>query len=321
MSDYVVITPVRNEADRFPRTIASMVAQTRRPARWVIVDDGSTDGTGRVAEEAAREHDWIRVLHRADRGRRLPGTGVMEAFHEGCVLVADLSWEYLVKLDGDLAFPSDYFARCLEHFEKDPRLGIGGGVVCKRVAEQLIVEAADDPAFHVRGATKIYRRACWEQIGGLLRLPGWDTVDELKANMLGWSTRTFPELKVEQLKDTGTADGRWRNWVKNGLANYVACYDPLFMLAKCLRRGLRWPYLVGGLALAWGYLSGYLRRMPRVDDSEFRRYVRRHQRNALLGRPGLWSIRLSIDPEAGPSSAAVKNRSPSSAPAPIERRS
>ncbi|MCX7868258.1 MAG: glycosyltransferase family 2 protein [Limisphaera sp.] len=315
MSDYVVITPVRNEAERFPRTIASMLAQTRRPARWVIVDDGSTDGTGQLAEDAAREHDWIRVLHRTDRGRRLPGTGVMEAFHEGCILTADVSWEYLVKLDGDLAFAPDYFARCLEHFEKDPRLGIGGGLVCKRVGERLIVEAADDPAFHVRGATKIYRRACWEQIGGLLPLPGWDTVDELKANMLGWSTRTFPELKVEQLKDTGSADGRWRNWIKNGLANYVACYDPLFMLAKCFRRGLHRPYLMAGLGLGWGYLSGYLRRLPRVEDPSFRRYVRQQQRNLLRGRPSLWSLRLQVEPadaESGPVTAAAVSENTSS---------
>ncbi len=292
MTDYVVITPVRNEATRFPRTVTSMIAQTRKPACWVIVDDGSTDGTTQVAEDAARQHDWIRVLRRADRGRRLPGAGVMEAFHEGCLLVAHVSWEYLVKLDGDLAFPPDYFVRCLEHFEKDPRLGIGGGLVCRRTENQYVVEAVDDPAFHVRGATKIYRWACWEQIGGLVRLPGWDTVDELKANMLGWTTKTFPELKVEQLKDTGAADGRWRNWVKNGQANYVACYDPWFMLAKCVRRSLQFPFLVAGLALAWGYLSGYLLRLPRVEYPAFRRYVRQQQWNLLLGRPSLWSVRL-----------------------------
>jgi glycosyltransferase involved in cell wall biosynthesis len=300
MSDYVVITPVRNEVGRFGRTIESMVRQTRRPARWVIVDDGSTDGTADLADAAAGQHDWIRVLHRPDRGRRLPGTGVMEAFHEGCLLVADLSWDFLVKLDGDLAFGPDYFARCLEHFERDPRLGIGGGLICRRVQGRLVPEVPDDPAFHVRGATKIYRRACWEQIGGLVRWPGWDTVDELKANMLGWRTRTFPELPVEQLKDTGSGDGRWPNWVKNGVANYVACYHPLFMLAKCLRRSFRRPLLLAGIALGWGYLSGYLRRLPRVEERAFRHYVWRQQWNHLLARPSLWSERLRLHDDGPP---------------------
>jgi len=298
VADYVVITPVRNEAHHFPHTIASMVGQTLRPLRWVIVDDGSSDGTATLADEASRRYDWIRVLHRPDRGHRLPGSGVMYAFLEGCTLVADLPWQFLVKLDGDLVFGPHYFEHCLAHFERDPRLGIGGGIICKRVGDRLAPEAPDDPAFHVRGATKIYRRSCWEQIGGLLPLPGWDTVDELKANMLGWRTRTFPELPVEQLKSTGSADGRWRNWVKNGVANYVACYHPAFMLGKCLRRALQPPYLVGGLTLAWGYFGAYVKRLPRVEEPEFRWYVHRQQWNWLWRQPSLWSERLQADSAA-----------------------
>ena len=293
MSDYVIVTPVRNEAARFPRTLESVLAQSHRPLRWVIVNDGSTDGTGTFADRAAAEHSWIRVLHRPDRGHRLPGTGVMAAFQEGCLLIADISWKFLVKLDGDLVFTPDYFAVCLQHFAREPRLGIGGGLICRRVGDQLVPESPEDPLFHVRGAVKMYRQACWKHIGGLLPLPGWDTVDELMANLLGWHTRTFVELKVEQLKGTGSADGRWRNGMKNGLANYVACYHPLFMLAKCISRALRYPWLIGGLALGWGYLSGYLHRWPREDNPAFRRYVRQQQWNYLRGRPSLWSRRLA----------------------------
>lgn len=285
---YVVITPVRNEAGRFDATIRSVVGQTLRPTRWMIVDDGSCDGTGQVADAAAAAHPWIRVIHRPDRGARSPGHGVMEAFYAGFSALDVSDWEFLVKLDGDLAFEADYFERCLEKFRSDPRLGIGGGLICRRHGNALVAESAGDPAFHVRGATKIYRRACWEQIGGLIRLPGWDTVDELKANMLGWETGTFADLRIEQLKGTGTADGLWRNWVKNGLANYVARYHPLFMLAKCCRRALGCPWGLAGLALGWGYIRGYIRRLPRVEDPTFVRYVQRQQLNKLLGRSSLW---------------------------------
>lgn len=287
---YVVITPVRNEGGRFGRTVASMESQEQRPARWVIVNDGSTDSTGQIADAAAGRHDWIRVIHRPDRGRRLPGTGVMETFYDGLEAMGDLSWDCLVKLDGDLAFAPDYFKRCLGKFAENTRLGIGGGMVCCRRGGQLVSEVSHDPPFHVRGATKMYRRACWEQIGGLICLPGWDTVDELKANMLGWQTRTFADLAVEQLKATGTADGAWQNWIKNGLANYVTGYHPLFMLAKCCRRSLRYPWLMSGLALGWGYLSGYLKRLPRVEDPAFKRYVWRQQWNHLRFRTSLWSV-------------------------------
>lgn len=285
---YLVITPVRNEEQHLRQTIASFVGQTLRPAQWIIVDDGSSDGTGALIDAAAAQHAWIRAVHRRDRGFRQPGTGVIEAFYDGFALVGDQPWDFLVKFDADLAFASDYFARCLEEFARDPRLGIGGGLVCKLQAGALVREVADDPAFHVRGATKIYRRACWDQIGGLLPAPGWDSIDELKANLLGWRTGTFARWHVHQLKDTGSADGLWRNWKKNGRANYITGYHPLFMGAKCLKRAFRRPYGLAALALAYGYLSGLFGSTRRVADPALIRYVRQQQRNRLLGRPSIW---------------------------------
>lgn len=285
---YIVITPVRNEEGNFPHTIASFEQQTVRPALWVIVDDGSTDRTAAIIDEAAARHDWIKAVHRPDRGFRQPGTGVVQAFNEGLALVGARPWDYLVKFDGDLAFGPDFFASCFAHFERDSRLGIGGGLICQNTPEGLVGETLGDPAFHVRGATKIYRRACWAQIGGLHMAPGWDTLDELKANQLGWGTRTFPELKIHQLKDTGSADGRWRNLVKNGLANHITGYHPLFMLAKCAKRTFAPPYLVASAGLGWGYFKGWLQRVPRVPDPDLIRYVRGQQLRKLSGRSSIW---------------------------------
>lgn len=322
--NYAVITPVRNEQDRFAQTIASMIAQTLRPLRWVIVNDGSTDATGALADQAARAHDWIRVVHRPDRGFRKQGGGVIEAFYDGyALLTSELAprpsppgpdnpapcesqlsalsvsafeksvvagqWSFLVKLDGDLSFASEYFEQCLARFAGEPRLGIAGGRVYYRDNGQLVDDSPGDPAFHVRGATKIYRRECWEAIGGLLPGPGWDTLDELKANMLGWQTRSFENLPVIQLKPTGSADGTWRNWFKNGRANYVTGYHPLFMLSKCLKRLFSPPVVVGAVGLLCGFVSGYLRRAPQVADRELIQYLRQQQLNRLLFRPSLWS--------------------------------
>lgn len=286
--DYVVVTPVRNEAAHFSETIASVLAQKHRPVRWVIVDDGSNDGTDRIADEASRNHTWIQVVHRPDRGFRKQGGGVIEAFYEGFSLCKEIPWKFLVKLDGDLSFPGDYFEACLNRFAENAKLGIGGGTICRLEHGDLTAETHGDPRFHVRGATKIYRRECWDQIGGLLKAPGWDTIDELKANMLGWQTVTFSDLKLHQHKDTGSADGAWRNWVKNGLANYISCYHPLFMFAKCLKRSISRPYLLGALGLAAGFVSGYIRRVPRLDDLALARYIRGQQLRKLTLRPSLW---------------------------------
>ena len=130
---YVIISPVRNEAEHIRATVASVAAQTIRPARWVIVDDGSSDATPSLIDEAARQHDWITATHRKDRGRRLAGSGVMQAFFAGLARLETNSWQFLAKLDGDVTFEPDYFERCFDQFAAEPRLGIAGGLICNRV--------------------------------------------------------------------------------------------------------------------------------------------------------------------------------------------
>jgi glycosyltransferase involved in cell wall biosynthesis len=285
---YVIITPVRNEGQYLQKTIDSVVSQTLKPRKWVIVNDGSTDNTGQIIDAASRQHSWMQAVHRPDRGFRKQGGGVIEAFYDGHHLVVHEPWDFVVKLDGDLSFERTYFESCLERFTLNSRLGIGGGTVCRLEGGALVAETSGDPRFHVRGATKIYRRACWEQINGLLKAPGWDTVDELKANMLGWETLTFEDLKLLQHKDTGSVDGAWRNWVKNGLANYVSAYHPLFMMAKCLKRVFDRPYLLGAAGLAFGFIGGYVRRVPRIEDSALMHYIRAQQIRKLTLRHSIW---------------------------------
>jgi poly-beta-1,6-N-acetyl-D-glucosamine synthase len=286
--DYIVISPVRNEQDYIGGTIQSLVSQTRRPALWIIVDDGSTDATGRIIDEAAQQHDWIRVVHRQDRGVRRAGSGVMEAFNDGFKLIDGQPWQYVVKLDGDVTLEADYFERCFTHFVTEPQLGIAGGLVCNLVNGALRAESNVDPPFHVRGATKIYRCECWQAIGGLLPVTGWDTLDELKAIMLGWSTRTLSDVKLIHHRPAGGAYGTWPNWVKNGLANYLTGYHPLFMACKCASRLWQKPYGIGALGLWVGFCSGYVKRLPQVDDPELIQFLRRQQMNRMLGRSSLW---------------------------------
>jgi biofilm PGA synthesis N-glycosyltransferase PgaC len=284
---YVVVTPARNEQENIGLTISSMVAQECLPDLWVIVNDGSTDDTGNIVEEAAKCFPWIRVVHRSDRGFRKQGGGVVDTFNDGYKLIAAAPWEFLVKFDADLSFKPDFFLKCFEKFAEDPKIGIGGGLICHSVGGELVRESTEDPPFHVRGATKIYRRPCWQEIGGLVAAPGWDTIDELKANMLGWKTLTFESVKLSHHRPTGGASGSWNDWLKNGLANYITGYDPVFMACKCLRRSLRPPYL-NGLGLWIGFIRGYLRRTPQVDDPELIKYLRHQQWRALTLRRSFW---------------------------------
>lgn len=286
MPKYIIITPARDEEEYIHKTILAVVGQTNRPAEWIIVDDGSRDRTGAIIDGYAAVHSWIKPLHRSNRGFRQAGGGVIDAFNEGYQQIESLDWDFIVKLDADLSFAPDYFERCFAEFEKDESLGIGGGCIYHEQDGALKLEP--NPKFHVRGATKIYKRECWEKLGGLLRAPGWDTVDEVKANMLGWTTRSFPHLQVSHYRFTGAADGAWKDSVKNGRANYIAGYHPLFMLLKCIRRVAAKPYLTGAMGLMWGFLSGYCGRATRIQDPELIHYTRTQQMRRVLFLESIW---------------------------------
>lgn len=286
MTQYVIITPVRDEEEYIESTIAALLAQTVRPTEWVIVNDGSTDRTGEIIDRYATEFPWIKAVHRANRGFRKAGGGVVDAFYDGYHALRGDNWEFIVKLDGDLSFSADYFQKCFEHFDDNPRLGIGGGEVYHDLGEGLKLEA--NPKFHVRGATKIYRRACWEAIGGLYSAPGWDTIDEVKASMLGWETRAFQDLRLHHHRLTGSAEGLLRDRIKHGVACYISGYHPLFVAASCVYRLVKKPYILGSVAMCYGFLKGCFTRPPRVDDPQMIKYIRAQQLRRLCGFETIW---------------------------------
>lgn len=287
LTNYVVITPVRDEEEHLASAIESMAQQTVLPSEWVIVNDGSTDGTAAILDQYASRYPWIKAVHRANRGFRKSGGGVVEAVNDGYSVLTGRAWDFIVKFDGDLTFEPTYFERCFDEFARDPKLGIGGGVICY-VSDDGQKSFESAPAFHVRGATKIYRRACWEGIGGLRPVPGWDTFDEVKANSLGWTTRSFPDLHLVHHRETGAADGSWRTCVKYGRANYICGYHPLFMAGKCLGYLRKRPYVTGAVGLVCGFVSGYLKNIPQVDDRPAIQYLRRQQMQRLMGRETIW---------------------------------
>jgi glycosyltransferase involved in cell wall biosynthesis len=300
---YIVISPVRNEEQYLETTIKAVIAQTVRPLQWILVDDGSTDRTAEIIDRWASEQSWIVAVHRLDharqdsvgdvssenrmrRGKRAREAKEIVAFYDGYAQIEMADWDYLVKLDGDLGFMPDYFERCFEEFARDPKLGIGGGDICNPVNGEWKVEA--NPRFHVRGATKIYRRACWDAIEGVEAGAGWDTLDEVKANMKNWNTRSFPGLHVQHYRPTGAANGQWLNAIKKGEWNYISGYHPLFFIAKCVRNVFRKPYLVGSAGLLCGFTHGLLQRVPQVGDKALIGYLQRQQLRRLFLRPTIW---------------------------------
>ena len=280
-TQYTVITPVRNEAEFIEKTIHSMAQQTVRATEWVIVNDGSTDKTAEIITRYATEYPWIRLVNREDRGTRQRGKGVIEAFYTGYETLTCQDYDFIVKLDGDLSFEPTYFESLWREFASNPRLGIaGGGVYEKLDGKNWVLE--DPSRDHVRGPTKVYRRACFEAIGGLAPALGWDGVDEWKALTLGWEVQSFPELKVFHHRITGAATGPLKSRIEQGYGAYYMGYHPLFIIARGILYMFMRPYLVGGMVMMIAYFLAGLRGQERLSDPSVIRYIRRTQLRKLV---------------------------------------
>jgi biofilm PGA synthesis N-glycosyltransferase PgaC len=278
----LLISPVRNEAAYLQRTIDSVVSQTVQPTVWLIVDDGSSDDTAQIAERAAAQHDWIRLYRRRDRGARKLGGGVVEAFDDGLSQYRLEDYDYVCKLDGDLEFGPTYFERLYEKFEADPQLGTASGKSWIRAGSRLVPERTGDD--FSQGQSKLYRVRCYRDIGGFVREVMWDGIDCHRCRMRGWRARSFrdPELRFIHLRPMGSSvrsiyTGRMR-W---GRGQYFMGTHPLYALGIGFYRMFERPWLVGGILIVLGYLSAWLRRLPRYEDAEFRRFLRRWQLSRL----------------------------------------
>jgi biofilm PGA synthesis N-glycosyltransferase PgaC len=281
---YVIVSPVRDEADYLERTIESIVAQQHRPAEWVIVDDGSTDATPQIAAAAAAAHDWIRVLTRpgrADSGRAR-GKPIVEAFNAGLATVR-APHEFVVKMDGDLYVPPHYFDWVARTFGRYPRAGIVGGFGLVPDGNEWVPDLIG--RHNVAGYIKGYRRACLEEIGGLQASMGWDGIDEYSARARGWTSHPLTELVVLHYRRRGARQTWWRARWEEGIGNAFMGYLPSFVVLRAGYRGLvERPPILSGIVLFAGYAWSRLTRRPQVPDPAARDELRREQRARLRRR-------------------------------------
>jgi len=282
---YSIVTPVKNEEDYLPKTIDSVVNQTIRPQKWIIVDDGSTDSTPDIINNASSQHEWIERLDTGDSSTvRKPGGESVAPVGIKALNMQGL--DFFVRMDGDLSFSPDYFKDLFSEFDKDPKLGIASGV-CYVPREALLIEEPH-PRFHTRGPIKTYRLQCYRDIDGVEAGLGFDTLDEIKANMLGWHTRSFPELKVIHHRPTQTASGALKGMINKGKAAYYLGYHPLYLFLRAIKIMTKDPVFIGGLCLLGSYLKGYLTHAEPYHDAKVIEYLRQQQMNRLLGRETIW---------------------------------
>lgn len=277
---HVVIIPARNEELHIRATLTSILGQTAVPDRIYVVDDGSSDRTGTIVEEIARSEPRLRMLRIADRGYRRMGPGVVEAFNSAYAECRDDDFMYVSKIDADQILPPNYFEVLLTFLDSHPNFGAAGGVPYDQHGHAL--RPWRMPATHVPGPLKTMRRRVFDEIGGFLPILGWDILDEAKMRMHGYRTGHLSELKVCHLRPHGSAEGALRGKALWGEGAYAIRSHPLFVIARALYRMCEPPYVVGGVAVLWGYLNAAARQVPRVVDPELVKALRQEQIHRLL---------------------------------------
>jgi hypothetical protein len=275
----LVITPVRNEVAHLERTARSLAAQTRPPDSWVVVDDGSDDGTAELLRELEREIGFVTVVT-APAGPpspdRLARAAAPRAFGVGLRSAPLRDFTHIAKLDGDVELPPEWYAELLEGMDTDSSLGIAGGDLVEPSGGRWRVLPI--PRHHVHGAVKLYSRSCFEAIGGVRECLGWDTIDETCARMRGFRTYSSPDLVARHHRPHASADGALRGRARHGTCAYIAHFPFWWVALRSLKVAASRPYGISGVAFLAGYVRAAAKRTARVEEPGFRRQVRRELR-------------------------------------------
>jgi glycosyltransferase involved in cell wall biosynthesis len=284
---YTLVTPARNEADFIEGTIRSVLAQTVLPARWVIVSDGSTDGTDEIVRSYQTDHPWIELLRMPERRER-QFAAKAHAFNAGCARFNGTAYDVIGNLDADITFEPDYFEFLMTRFNADPGLGVAGTPFVEDHSDQQKHTYAHRFAQleHVSGACQMFRRECFEQIGGYIPVKGGaiDWIAVTTARMRGWRTRTFTDKVCLHHRRIGTGNNNaFMVRFHYGTKAYYVGGHPLWEALRGFFQMKDKPFLLGGLFFQAGFLWAMLRRMPRAVTPELMAFHRREQM-ARLGR-------------------------------------
>lgn len=283
----LVVSPVRNEVAHIERVVRAMAAQRLPPARWVVIDDHSTDGTLELLRRLEPEVPFMDVRrHEASAAPlatrdRLARAAAPINFNAGLMAYDWREFTHVMKLDGDIELPPDYFSTLMARFAADPTLGIAAGVLEERAADGSS-HVLRTPRDYVHGALKCYSRDCFEAIGGIRNMLGWDTIDGTYARMRGFRVESFTDLVSVHHRASGSADGLLRGRARHGTCAYITQQHPLWVLLRSVKVGTWKPRVISGFAYLFGYVRAALARVERVSDPEFRAFMRRDQRRRML---------------------------------------
>lgn len=255
-------------------TLQSLVDQTIQPAKVIVVNDNSTDSTAEIITQFSQKYPWIQLVNKQSNAIHLPGSKVIQAFHEGEKHIDD-QYDILVKIDADLIFPNQYFETIIRHFQSDAQIGMVGGFCYIEKNGEWVLENLTDKD-HIRGALKAYRKAAFQQIGGLKPAMGWDTVDELLCKFYNWKVVTDQSLHVKHLKPTGANYNKAARY-KQGESFYTLGYGFFITMISSAKLAL----MKKKPLLFFDYIRGFLKaknnKTPLLVTNEQAQFIRNYR--------------------------------------------
>jgi glycosyltransferase involved in cell wall biosynthesis len=279
--NYYIIIPTYNEEKFIALTLQSLVEQTVLPSKIVVVNDGSTDKTREIVQSFVEKHAFISLVNKTSEAIHLPGSKVIQAFNKGLETIDD-NYDFIVKADADLIFPSNYFETISNHFQSDNRVGMAGGFCYIEKNGEWILENLTDKD-HIRGAIKAYRKETFNQMGGLKPEMGWDTVDELLCKFYHWKIITDNSLHVKHLKPTGANYNKAARF-NQGEAFYRLGYGFWITAIASLKLALlkKKPFLF------FDYIQGFWKaksaKKPLLVTSEQAKFIRNYRWEKMKGK-------------------------------------
>ncbi len=283
---YVLITPARNAEALIELTIKSVVRQTVLPSRWIIVNDGSVDGTEEIVRNYVERFSWIDLLQ-SPKHSDYDFSAKARCFNAALEKLKDLEFDVVANIDSDVSFEEDYFAFLLKKLEQHPELGVVGTPM-----REPGHDSVDDALFNdtdVFGACQVFRRGCMEDIGGYLSLKhgGVDWAAVRMARMKGWETRSFLEKRFLHHRIMGaTESGVWWGMFNHGRKDYRLGNHPVWQLFRAAYQMTCRPRIIKGLFLFAGYVWEFVAGPKRLIPKELVRFHRREQRERLRSMLG-----------------------------------
>lgn len=278
----MIITPAKNEEKYIEYTLKSICGQTLLPQKWIIVNDGSIDNTADIVKKYIKDNSWIRLISNNTIGEtRAEGSKIIRAFYVGYNSLRDRNYDFIAKLDADLTLPKNYFEEIANEFQRNEKVGMCGGYCSIEVDGKYIKEKS--ASYHLRGALKSYRKECFDDIGGIKLILGWDGVDEMTAMYKGWDVKILP-LSVLQHRGTTSDYNAFMLSKKKGKTNFKNGGSIFLAIVRSIIRIFRKPFVVQGIGFFLGYFNALLNQEKKNIDKDLAIFINNFHIKRILKR-------------------------------------